>query len=80
MSTVKLTPPRRERPRNSGCRTAGAGARGLTLDDLIVGVWEGLHADHSVACPVCGAAMKPRGKAGALPVAGNCQRCHSELA
>ena len=57
MSAVTLTPLRRERPRNSGCRTAAQGARGLTLDDLIVGVWEGLHADHSVACPVCGAAM-----------------------
>ncbi len=79
MSAVTLTPLRRERPRNSGCRTAAEGARGLTLDDLIVGVWEGLHADHSVACPVCGAAMMPRVQTGPRPVAGKCDSCHSVL-
>jgi hypothetical protein len=41
-----------------------------TLDDLIVGAWEGLTALTAVACPVCGGTMEPErreqpGEAGA---------------
>ncbi|MSX02582.1 MAG: hypothetical protein F2813_05405 [Actinobacteria bacterium] len=79
MSATTLKPLRRERQPADGCRTVGQGARGLTLDDLIVGVWEGLHADHSVACPVCGAAMMPRVRTGPRPVAGKCDSCRSIL-
>src|SRR4051794_40200265 len=32
---------------------------GPTLDDLIVGVWEGLTAHRTVACPACGGARGP---------------------
>jgi len=32
----------------------------LTLDDLIVGVWEGLSSHHTVTCPVCSGKMTPR--------------------
>jgi hypothetical protein len=46
-----------------------------TLDDLLVGAWEGLSARRSVACPVCSAAMAPRvGAAG-----GACGDCGSQL-
>ncbi|CAB4919068.1 unannotated protein [freshwater metagenome] len=62
---------------------SGAQARGdqgrLTLDELIVGVWEGLRADHAAECPVCGGAMVARFAAGPLPVAGSCRRCGSAL-
>jgi hypothetical protein len=39
-------------------RAAGA----LTLEDLIVGAWEGLSVCETVRCPVCGERMVRRGE------------------
>ncbi|HST55442.1 MAG TPA: hypothetical protein VLJ42_06055 [Solirubrobacteraceae bacterium] len=33
------------------------GHSGLTLDDLITGVWEGLALHETVCCPACGGTM-----------------------
>jgi tRNA(Ile2) C34 agmatinyltransferase TiaS len=46
-----------------------------TLDDVLVGVWEGLAAHRLVRCPVCGEQMEPQYSAGALPVGGRCRGC-----
>ena len=51
----------------------------LTLDDLVLGVWEGLSSHHTVTCPVCSGKMAPRYGSGARPVGGRCQRCGSTL-
>ena len=51
----------------------------LTLDDVIVGVWEGLSSHHTVTCPVCSGKMAPRYGSGARPVGGRCKRCGSTL-
>ena len=51
----------------------------LTLDDLIVGGWEGLSSHHTVTCPVCSGKMTPRYGSGARPVGGRCKRCASTL-
>jgi hypothetical protein len=50
---------------------------GLTLDDAIVGVWEGLAAQVVVACPLCDGALRPH----AAPdiVGGRCGDCGAEL-
>lgn len=53
---------------------------GPTLDDLIVGVWEGLTAHRTVACPACGEAMTPRYSAGPAPVGGRCRSCKTTIA
>jgi hypothetical protein len=53
---------------------------GPTLDDLIVGVWEGLAAHRTVACPACGEAMTPRYSAGPAPVGGRCRSCRTTIA
>ena len=58
--------------------TIGAHGR-FTLDDLIVGVWEGLSSHHTVTCPVCSGKMTPRYGSGARPVGGRCARCGSTL-
>jgi hypothetical protein len=52
---------------------------GPTLDELVVGVWEGLAADRVAPCPVCGGVLEARYSAGAAPVAGRCRDCGSEL-
>ena len=49
---------------------------GSTLDDVMVGVWEGLAAHRTVPCLLCGGAMAPRyGAAGHAPVGGRCRSC-----
>ncbi|MEA2289808.1 MAG: hypothetical protein QOD55_1805 [Solirubrobacteraceae bacterium] len=69
---------RRGVPRHAGPPAAeGRGRR--TLDELIVGVWEDLTAHHAAACPVCGAAMRPRYGSGPAPVGGRCTGCDSTL-
>jgi hypothetical protein len=51
-----------------------------TLDDVLSGAWEGLHAAaSSTACPVCGGELQPRWSAGAGVVGGRCRDCGSEL-
>jgi hypothetical protein len=52
---------------------------GPTLNDLVVGVWEGLAAHRIVACPACGEAMAPRYSAGPAPVGGRCRGCGTTI-
>jgi len=69
-------------------RDCGAGAHGAasvqtvakrggeaTLDELLVGAWEGLSARRPVACPVCAGPMNPR----VGVAAGDCGDCGSQL-
>jgi hypothetical protein len=53
---------------------------GLTLDALMLGVWDGLASDAIVECPVCAGSMAPRQSAGAGVVGGRCSHCASTLA
>ena len=46
----------------------GAGGE-PTLDEVLVGVWEGLTARQAVACPVCGGEMEAGGAADRPPLA-----------
>lgn len=47
-----------------------------TLDELLIGAWEGLTAHRPVQCPACGEAeMVPEYGAHALPIGGNCPGC-----
>lgn len=58
-------------PERAGSRRGGE----ATLDELLVGAWEGLSARRPVACPVCAGPMVPReGAAG-----GACGACGSHL-
>ena len=50
-----------------------------TLEDEILGVWEGLIAHRLAACPVCGEEMAPEYGAQALPFGGRCGGCGSTL-
>ena len=56
------------------------GARGgLTLDDLITGVWEGLATHDTVCCPACGGAMSSRPTGRADAHSGDCSDCGAQL-
>ncbi len=52
---------------------------GRTLDELISALWKGLDAHQGVACPVCGAEMKPEYGAHARAIGGRCVSCGSTL-
>jgi hypothetical protein len=49
----------------------------LTLDDAIVGAWEGLAAQVVVACPLCDGALRPHASPDA--VGGRCGDCGTTL-
>ena len=50
-----------------------------TLDEVIVGVWEGLTAHRVVECPVCRDEMAPEYGAHARPIGGRCAGCGTVL-
>lgn len=56
-------------------RDRGLGG-GLTLDEAIVGAWEGLAVRAAVPCPLCGGALVPRGEGIA---GGRCCDCGTTL-
>jgi hypothetical protein len=66
-------------PRDRGPAGAEAPRHARTLDEVLVGTWDGLSSHHTVACPVCTGKMAPRYGSGAAPVGGRCQRCGSTL-
>ena len=50
----------------------------LTLDDAIVGAWEGLAAQVVVACPLCDGSLRPKPALDSL-VGGRCDDCGTSL-
>jgi hypothetical protein len=50
-----------------------------TLEGLVSGVWEGLAAHQSAACPMCGGEMVPVFGAHARPSHGRCGDCGTTL-
>jgi hypothetical protein len=55
---------------------------GRTLDDAIVGAWEGLAVRSIVACPLCGGTLRAcsRDAAGGGVSGGRCDDCDTTLA
>ena len=64
--------PRTNLPASVAGSAAGASG-GLTLEQLVSGVWEGLAARSPVACPVCSGVLRP------LPGGASCAHCGSRL-
>jgi len=62
-------------PRDGRADRGGLGGE-PTLDDLVVGAWEGLAAQAAAACPICDeGTLRPTGRAGH----GRCDRCGTTL-
>jgi hypothetical protein len=51
----------------------------LGLDRMLAHLWEELTSDHSVACPICGAEMRPEHRVHARPRGGRCEECGCTL-
>jgi hypothetical protein len=56
-----------------------ASPRRPTLDELLVGVWEGLRTRSDAVCPVCEGVMRARSQAGHRSLVGCCADCGSTL-
>ena len=83
-ATVEAAEPAAVEADDGGTVEARGGVGGEpTLDELIVGAWEGLTAQAVAACPVCDAGvMRPvyaDAGAASLPVAGRCTTCGTTL-
>jgi hypothetical protein len=52
---------------------------GPTLDDVIVGAWEGLTAHTVVSCPVCDGELAPEYGARSRLRGGRCSDCGSSI-
>jgi hypothetical protein len=76
---------RRRVPSRVPARVAGAVGRGaacapVSLEDAVLGAWQGLVSRRSVDCLICGAGMVPRyGASGHAPVGGRCAECGAVL-
>ncbi|HET8977880.1 MAG TPA: hypothetical protein VFN87_06960 [Solirubrobacteraceae bacterium] len=70
--------PEPESVRDVGAASADPGGE-PTLDSLLSGVWEGLAAHRSVACPVCGGEMRPEYGVHARPIGGRCASCETRF-
>ncbi|MHB8659205.1 MAG: hypothetical protein ACYC91_14865 [Solirubrobacteraceae bacterium] len=57
----------------------GAWGDDPTLDDVVVGAWDGLMALEVVPCPVCGAGLEPVHGVHPRPTGGRCRGCGSWL-
>jgi hypothetical protein len=68
--------PPEERPAGPAGRPEAAEP---TLAQLVAGTWTTLRGHHAIACLVCGSSMEPIYGAHALPVAGRCRDCGTEL-
>ncbi len=70
-------------PGSSEDRPASPAARAdadePTLAQLVGGAWTTLRAHRAIACLICGSSMEPIYGAHALPVAGRCRDCGTEL-
>ena len=83
MSALALEPRVSRGSDHVGVQDAREGVADLggepTLDALVSGVWEGLAAHKSVACPLCGHEMAPVYGAHARPIGGSCRQCGTRL-
>jgi hypothetical protein len=83
VSALALEPRVAQGSKSVGVQDARVGVADLggepTLDALVSGVWEGLAAHKSVACPLCGHEMAPVYGAHARPIGGSCRQCGTRL-
>jgi hypothetical protein len=66
-------------PYDRGADRDGVGGE-PTLDDLVVGAWEGLTAQAAAACPLCEeGTLRPLPAVDGTPFSGCCDRCGTTL-
>jgi hypothetical protein len=67
-------------PRTREAGSAGGRGDGLTLEQLISGVWDEVLTEGRAACPLCGGELEGRASAHSRPTEGRCSDCETTLA
>jgi len=66
-------------PRVGRSGTAGGRGDGMTLEELINGVWDEVLAEGRAACPLCGGELLGRASAHARATEGRCRDCGTTI-
>ena len=66
-------------PRAREAGAVGGRGDGMTLEELICGVWEEVIAAGRTACPLCGGELEGRASAHSRPTEGRCRDCGTTI-
>jgi hypothetical protein len=61
-------------------RTEADRGDGMTLEELICGVWDEVVIEGRTACPLCGGELEGRASAHSRPTEGRCRDCGTTIA
>jgi hypothetical protein len=74
------TAPEANEPQARAAASAGGRGDGMTLAELIGGVWDEVVIEGQATCPVCGGELEGRASAHARPSEGRCRDCGTTIA
>ncbi|HTU31677.1 MAG TPA: hypothetical protein VMF07_19955 [Solirubrobacteraceae bacterium] len=66
-------------PQTREAGTVGGRGDGMTLEQLICGVWDEVVAAGRAACPLCGGELEGRASAHSRPTEGRCRDCGTTI-
>jgi hypothetical protein len=73
--------PEATEPRARAAEAAGdRRGDGMTLEELICGVWDEVLTEGRTACPLCGGELEGRASAHSRPTEGRCRDCGTTIA
>ncbi len=76
---VSVDAPEAAEPRVREAGTAGGRGDGMTLEELISGVWDEVVTAGRAACPLCGGELEGRASAHSRPTEGRCHDCGTTI-
>jgi hypothetical protein len=78
-SDVSVDAPEAAEPRAREAGSAGGRGDGMTLEELIAGVWDEVVTEGRTACPLCGGELEGRASAHSRPTEGRCHDCGTTI-
>jgi hypothetical protein len=76
---LSVDAPEAAEPRAREAGVAGGRGDGMTLEELICGVWDEIVTEGRTACPVCGGDLEGRASAHSRPTEGRCRDCGTTI-
>jgi hypothetical protein len=77
---LSVDAPEAAEPRAREAGMAGGRGDGMTLEELISGVLDGVVTEGRTACPLCGGELEGRASAHSRPTEGRCRDCGTTIA
>jgi hypothetical protein len=76
---LSVDAPEAAEPRVREAGMAGGRGDGMTLEELICGVWDEVVTEGRTACPLCGGELEGRASAHSRPTEGRCRDCGTTI-